>query len=86
MHLDLKRARTIKYDDLDPNDPEAMRIFQNLAMSRLIKRNPQATQGPSGGLDLRSVSPDFLSMWKTRVQRRDSGTPQFGAIWKTRVG
>ena len=55
-------------------------------MSRLIKRNPQATQGPKGGLDLRSVSPDFLSMWKTRVQRRDSGSPQFGAIWKTRVG
>ena len=84
MNLDSKRARTIKYDDLDPNDPEAMRIFQNLAMSRLIKRN--SNQVPKGGVDLRSVSPDFLSMWKTRVNRRSSGSPQFGAIWKTRVG
>jgi hypothetical protein len=58
-----------------------MKMFRNLAISRLVKRGDGDLQERSG-----SLSPKFSALWKTRVQRSNSKAPGLSALWKTRVG
>ncbi len=65
----------------DKADEEAMKIFRNLAISRLVKKGDPGFNLRSG-----SLSPKLAALWKTRVQRSESQAPGFSALWKTRVG
>ena len=80
-------------NDVPGDAKAALKLFRNLAISRLVRKRSAETTGDNlywtGNRPQRSgaATPDFNALWKTRVQRSDSArAPEFDALWKTRVG
>ena len=63
------------------DDEAALKLFRNLAISRLVKKG-------DGNLDARSgLLSKLRASWKTRVQRSKTvSPPELATLWKTRVG